>query len=115
MICNNETILQGKEHGDLMNSNLYYDISLPTNMEEGKKYPVLYAMHGRGSNETDIMSLFKDLKDRMILIGIRGMLDLNGGYEYFTIKGFGNPNTDSFDHAITALTQLIDTIPSKGL
>lgn len=113
MICNNETILQGKEHGDLMNSNLYYDISLPTNMEEGKKYPVLYAMHGRGSNETDIMSLFKDLKDRMILIGIRGMLDLNGGYEYFTIKGFGNPNTDSFDHAITALTQLIDTIPSK--
>lgn len=96
-----------------MNSTLYYDISIPSNIEEGKKYPVLYAMHGRGSNETDIMSLFKELKERFILVGIRGMLDLNGGYEYFTIKGFGNPNTDSFDHAIEELTQLINNIPEK--
>lgn len=83
-------------------------ISFPSNYDEEKKYPVIYAMHGRGSNELEIMSLIEELKDDFIIVGIRGTLNLYGGYEYFTIKSFGNPNIDSFDLAITNLLNFID-------
>lgn len=91
-----------------MNKDLFYEVSMPTKLEEGKKYPVIYALHGRGSNEKDIMSLVTELKEEFIIVGIRGTLILNSGFEYFTIKSFGNPNIDSFDAAMVILEQFID-------
>lgn len=90
-----------------MNTNLKYSIYMPSNMVTGRKYPVIYAMHGRGSNEGDISNLLKELQDDFIIIGIRGTLVLNDGFEYFTIKSFGNPNIDSFNEAIEQLEKFI--------
>jgi len=96
-----------------MNTNLTYNISLPSNCAEGKKYPVIYAMHGMGSNEQDIMSVLEKLKDDFIIIGIRGTLSMNSGFAYFTIKSFGNPDIDSFDKAIKMIEDFIDDSPNK--
>jgi len=96
-----------------MNTNLVYDISLPSNLAEGKKYPVIYAMHGMGSNEIDIISVIEELNADFIIIGIRGPLTMDSGFAYFTIKSFGNPDIDSFDAAIEKLEAFIDHSPSK--
>jgi phospholipase/carboxylesterase len=96
-----------------MNKDLFYDISMPKDLQDGKTYPVIYAMHGRGSNEQDIMSLVKELKEEFIIVGVRGPLILHAGFEYFTIKSFGNPNIDSFDEAIIKLENFIEQLPSQ--
>lgn len=96
-----------------MHTNLAYTVSLPSKMGEEKKYPVIYAMHGMGSNEKDIMSVVEELKDDYIIIGIRGPLEMNSGFGYFTIKSFGNPNIDSFDKAIEEIEVFINNSPNK--
>ena len=96
-----------------MNMNLAYNISLPSNLGEGKKYPAIYALHGMGSNEKDIMSVIEELKDDFIIIGIRGPLTMDSGFAYFTIKSFGNPDIDSFDEAIGKIEEFIDKSPHK--
>lgn len=96
-----------------MEKKLIYDISLPSNMLPAKKYPIVFALHGRGSNEKEIMSHLDGVKDSFIIVGIRGPLSLGSGYEYFTIKGFGNPNIDSFNDAVDTLTDFIDGFSEK--
>ena len=96
-----------------MNRNLGFRISLPTNLAEGEKYPVIYAMHGMGSDENDIMSAIEELKNGFIVIGIRGTLAMNSGFAYFTIRSFGNPDIDSFDEAIESIENFIDNAPYK--
>lgn len=90
-----------------MSKEFDYSISIPSNLEEGRKYPVIYAMHGRGSNENDIVSLLQALKEDYIIIGIRGALVLNSGYQYFTIKSIGNPDLDSLEAAVESLEKFI--------
>ncbi|MDT8719247.1 esterase [Clostridium sp. 19966] len=90
-----------------MKTNLSYSINLPASLEEGKRYPVIYAMHGMGSNEKDILSTLGEIKEEFIIIGIRGNITMGDGYAYFTIKGFGNPNIDSFDEAIDNIEGVI--------
>lgn len=88
--------------------NLFsYKISLPANIKDGEKYPAIYVMHGMGSNEADILSLVEELKNDFILIGIRGSIIQGSGYAYFSIKGYGNPDRESFDNVIKNLKEFI--------
>lgn len=96
-----------------MSKDFYYNISLPSNLEEGRKYPVIYAMHGRGSNENDIVSLLQSLKEDCIIIGIRGALVLNSGFQYFTIKSIGNPDLDSLENAVESLEKFFAEAPRE--
>lgn len=96
-----------------MDKKLIYDITFPSNMQPERKYPVIFALHGRGSNEKEIMSLLDGVKDSFIIVGVRGPLSLGSGFEYFTIKSFGNPNIDSFDGAVNMLTDFIDGFSEK--
>ncbi|MZQ99667.1 MAG: esterase [Acidaminobacter sp.] len=96
-----------------MSNDFYYSISLPSNLEEGRKYPVIYAMHGRGSSENDIVSLLLALKEDYIIIGIRGALVLNSGFQYFTIKSIGNPDLDSLENAVESLEKFIAEVQAE--
>lgn len=91
-----------------MKSPMSYKIIFPSNMEEGKKYPVVYAMHGIGSNEENILGLVEHLKDDFILIGIRGPIIQGNGFAYFTIEGFGKPHREVFDQSIEQLEAFFD-------
>ncbi|GKU26831.1 alpha/beta hydrolase [Clostridium folliculivorans] len=90
-----------------MDGQLTYKIYLPRNIKEGEKYPVIYAMHGMGSDEEDILSLIGELKNDFILIGIRGSIIQGRGFAYFSIKGYGNPDRESFDKAVKSLEEFI--------
>ena len=94
-----------------MNSPFIFTVHLPSNLEKGKKYPVIYAMHGMGSDEVDIHNLIEELQNDFILIAIRGTLAKDNGFAYFKIKSFGNPDIDSFDSAVANLKEFIVNAP----
>jgi phospholipase/carboxylesterase len=91
-----------------MNSPFLYKIHLPSHMESGKKYPVVFVLHGIGYNEQDMLALVEDLKKDFILIGIRGHLSYENGYAYYYLKGYGNPERELFDDSVEKLKDFID-------
>lgn len=84
-----------------------YQIHLPEGMEPGKKYPTLFTLHGKGSNESNMIGLTSPLEDRFITIHIRGDLLLGAGYQYYELKSLGNPLRESFDRSVEQLEAFI--------
>ncbi|MFC3885546.1 alpha/beta hydrolase [Bacillus songklensis] len=96
-----------------MTSPFVYDIHLPSNIGSGKKYPVVFALHGIGYNEQHMLALVEDLKEDFILIGIRGHLTHENGYAYYYLKGYGNPERELFDDSVEKLKNFIDYVSNQ--
>lgn len=80
-------------------------VSLPKNENAYQLYPVVYLLHGMGSDEEDIFTLFDDLKDKAILISIRGPLLRGSGFAYFDVLRIGYPVIDSFELILNELIE----------
>lgn len=91
-----------------MQSPFEYTVHLPSNVETGKRYPVIFGLHGIGYNEEDMLTLVKDLKEEFILIGIRGNLTYEEGYAYYYLKSYGNPERELFDSSLKNLKEFIE-------
>lgn len=92
-------------------SNFYrYSLHMPENLVEGKQYPVIFALHGKGSNENDMLSLLAPVQDEFILVGIRGNMPMGFGFQYYDLKSLGNPIREQFDETITQLHAFIQQI-----
>lgn len=92
-----------------METTFTYELRRPKNIEEGKKYPALFVMHGMGSNEQNMLQLVDGLDDTFFIFSIRGSLAQPPGYAYFTIEGFGKPHRHVFDDTVKKLSNFIDT------
>lgn len=79
-------------------------VSLPKSPDPSKRYPVIYALHGRGSDEKDIYSLVQDLEEDFILIALRGPLQSSPGFSYFDIHRIGFPVIESFEAVLKGLS-----------
>ena len=51
-----------------MNTQLIYELRRPGNMEQGKKYPVIFLMHGMGSNEQNMLPLVSGMEKDHVCI-----------------------------------------------
>lgn len=93
-----------------MNAPYQYDVSLPAGYEDNRQqnYPVIFTLHGKGSDERNMLPLVQPLVGDFIIIGIRGDLPIGMGYQYYELKSLGNPIREQFDRAITGLRQFID-------
>lgn len=87
-----------------------YDVQLPAKLDRAKKYPVLFTLHGKGSNERNMYSLTELLADDFIIIGIRGNRPSGPGFQYYELKSLGNPLREHFDQAVRQLEELIDAV-----
>lgn len=97
-----------------MSETFHYEIMLPSNgVKENKKYPVLFALHGIGYNEREMLSVFEGLKDDFILIGVRGNLKYEEGYAYYYLKEYGKPERKLFDQSMEMLQGFIQTSLDK--
>jgi phospholipase/carboxylesterase len=96
-----------------MNPAYQYDVHVPANMGPGKKYPVVFTLHGKGSNERNMFGLVAPLADDFIIIGIRGNLPLGAGYQYYDLKSLGNPIREMFDEAVKQLEAFIEYATEK--
>ncbi|NOU84158.1 esterase [Paenibacillus sp. LMG 31459] len=90
-----------------MNPKYQYDVHLPVNLEQGKRYPVIFTFHGKGSNERNMLGLVAPLAEDFIIIGVRGNLPLGTGYQYYDLKSLGNPIREMFDQAVADLEDFI--------
>lgn len=90
-----------------MNPIYAYDIHMPADAESGRNYPVIFTLHGKGSNEGNMFGLVSSMADNFIIIGIRGNLPLGAGYQYYDLKSLGNPIRGMFDEAVQNLEAFI--------
>jgi phospholipase/carboxylesterase len=91
-----------------MNRTYKYEVQLPEKMENGKKYPVIFALHGIGYDEQYMLNLLEDLKGEYILIGIQGNLTYENGFAYYYLKNYGNPERELFDSSMENLKNFIE-------
>ncbi|MEK3912192.1 alpha/beta hydrolase [Paenibacillus sp. FSL H7-0331] len=91
-----------------MSIDYVYDVKLPDEYNSEMKYPVIFALHGLGSNEQDMLGLLSELSTDFIVIGIRGHLPQGSGFAYFHIKSIGNPIREHFDQSMQQLEQFIE-------
>ncbi|HZG86036.1 alpha/beta hydrolase [Paenibacillus sp.] len=96
-----------------MNPVYPYDVHLPAEMDPNRKYPVVFTLHGKGSNEKNMFGLVAPLSDSFIIIGIRGNLPLGAGYQYYDLKSIGHPIRDMFDEAAKQLEAFIQYATEK--
>ena len=69
--------------------------------------PTVIALHGRGSNEADLIGLAPYLDRRLLWISPRAPLDLMGGYEWYRLKDIGDPDQATFDAAVETLDRFV--------
>jgi phospholipase/carboxylesterase len=75
------------------------------------RYPTIVALHGRGSNEHDLLELAPYLPTNLLWISPRGPFSLGpDSYEWFQLAQVGKPDPARLANAITTLDQFIDEV-----
>lgn len=74
---------------------------------KAEAHPTVICLHGRGSDESDLMGLAPYLDDRLFWISPRAPLDLMGGYEWYRLDDIGVPHPATFEAAMETLDRFI--------
>src|SRR5215211_6239934 len=83
----------------------------PPNEETQARYPTILALHGRGSNEEDLMGLAPHLPQGLLWISPRAPLVLGpGSYEWYRVRVIGMPDPDQVLAALETIDHFIDGI-----
>ncbi|MBM4160238.1 MAG: alpha/beta fold hydrolase [Ignavibacteria bacterium] len=84
---------------------------LPAGGGEKGGSPALLLLHGRGTNEDDLLGLAQYLDPRFFIISARAPFRFPyGGFTWYQIVEVGTPVGSEFDESYQRLTQLIDDI-----
>lgn len=92
---------------------LFATVSYPTQLDPNRKYPVIFAIHGRGSDEQDMLQALSTLKEDCVILSIRGPHPQGNGYSFFPIIRFGSPVVEDFDAIVEALASFIRAADAK--
>ena len=73
------------------------------------RYPTVLALHGRGSNEEDLIGLAPHLPDGLLWISPRAPLLLGpGSFEWYRVRVIGMPEPDQVLAALATIDHFID-------
>ena len=79
--------------------------------EADSVYPTILALHGRGSNESDLIGLAPYLPQNFLWISPRGTFTLgSNSYEWFQITQIGKPDATRLANALSTLDTFIDEV-----
>ena len=86
---------------------------MPAAAPDGRndRHPALLALHGRGSDEGDLLGLAPYLDDRLLWLSARAPLPLDDGYEWYRGPSAGAPAAH-FDAGLAALERFVDEAPA---
>ncbi|MBL8103280.1 MAG: alpha/beta fold hydrolase [Anaerolineales bacterium] len=74
-------------------------------------FPTILALHGRGSNESDLIGLADYLPKSFLWISPRGTFGLGlDSYEWFQITQIGKPDSTRLANALDTMDKFIDEI-----
>jgi len=83
----------------------------PSNEEIQARYPTILALHGRGSNEEDLMGLAPHLPQGLLWISPRAPLVLGpGSYEWYRVRVIGMPDPDQVLSAVETIDRFLTEI-----
>jgi phospholipase/carboxylesterase len=81
------------------------------NQEPSSHYPTILALHGRGSNEEDLIGLAPHLPQKFLWISPRAPLLLGpGSYEWYRVRVIGKPDPEQVFSAIETIDHFVDEI-----
>ncbi len=74
-------------------------------------HPTILFLHGRGSDEEDLLSLAPSLDSRFLCIGARAPSPFPfGGYTWYDLQETGAPEQETFLNSYRRLSQFLDDI-----
>lgn len=96
--------------------SLQYVVHFPDslqNQEPISGYPTILALHGRGSNEQDLIELAPHLPEDLLWISPRAPLALGpDSYEWYRVRVIGRPEPEQVMAALETINHFIDEILS---
>jgi len=96
--------------------SLHHLVQFPTSVgspESENRYPTILALHGRGSNEQDLMGLAAHLPEGLLWISPRAPLQLGpNSYEWFRVRAIGKPEPEQVASALETIDHFVDEILS---
>jgi phospholipase/carboxylesterase len=99
---------------NLISTTLLHKIRPPaSHMHE--KPPALVLLHGRGTNEDDLLGLVDYLDPRFFVISARApypFQDGYGGYTWYDLRDIGSPDLAQFDDSTARLVRFLADIKS---
>src|SRR5687768_12493533 len=94
--------------------SLQYVVHCPDsfqNQAPASGYPTILALHGRGSNEQDLIELAPHLPDGLLWISPRAPLLLGpDSYEWYRVRVIGRPEPEQVRSALETIDHFIDEI-----
>lgn len=79
--------------------------------EAPSRFPTILALHGRGSNEEDLISLAPHLPQGLLWISPRAPLVLGpGSYEWYRVRVIGRPEPDQVLASLETIDHFIDEV-----
>lgn len=79
--------------------------------ETSLRFPTVLALHGRGSNEQDLIGLAAHLPQRLLWISPRAPLPIGpGSYEWYRVRVIGKPDPEQVFSALESIDRFIDEI-----
>jgi phospholipase/carboxylesterase len=89
-------------------------VEFPTASQNGElpsRHPTILALHGRGSNEQDLLGLAPHLPHALLWISPRAPLLLGpGSYEWYRVRVIGMPDPDQVQAALEIIDHFIDEV-----
>lgn len=72
--------------------------------------PALLLLHGRGSDERDLVGLAAALDPRLTVVSARAMAPLGPGYHWYDLHAIGEPEPTGFRRSLALLDHFVDEI-----
>jgi phospholipase/carboxylesterase len=94
-------------------SPLYYKVA-PLSTQESGPHPTLVLLHGRGTDENDLLELVSQLPPRLLVVSVRAPHRYQyGGYKWFDLDDIGDINIDQLLSSCNAFIRCLDDIRQK--
>jgi phospholipase/carboxylesterase len=93
----------------VISSTLVHKIRQPGGATAGD-HPVLILLHGRGTNEDDLLGLVDYLDPRFFVVSVRAPFRFEqglGGYTWYDVQDVGIPHPKQFEESYNRLAQLV--------
>lgn len=76
--------------------------------------PLVVLLHGRGSNEADIIAVADHLPDGLAYAAVRAPIGEGGGYAWFANRGIGRPIAESLAETMAWFRTWLGTVAPTG-
>jgi phospholipase/carboxylesterase len=94
--------------------SLFHLVEFPDSAQSqtsSSRYSTILALHGRGSNEEDLVALAPHIPQGLLWISPRAPLLVGpGSYEWFRVKVIGKPDPEQVFSALETLDHFVDEV-----